>query len=150
MASAPSSLPSSTSPNASGSLKKVVRTRDDRGISKMPAGRMTITEVSDVGVPLSPKKAAARFRTICGILGRERVPITTPSWKSLTKVERDALWTELSSSFTIPEAHKARVERHGLLSMGKAWRTFKSMVVTKYVNTGQTPFTKYKFLSRHI
>ena len=139
--------PSSTSPNASGSPRKVVRTREGRGGSKMPKGRMTITEVSDVGVPLSPPKAAARFRTICGILGRERVPITTLSWDTLTDVRRGELWTEFSNSFTIPEAHKARVERQALLAMGKAWRTFKSTLVTKYVNTGRTPFTKYKFLS---
>ena len=150
MASAPSSPPSSTSPNASGSPSKVVRKRDGRGISKLPAGRMTITEVSDVGVPLSPKKAAARFRTICGILARERVPITTPTWKSLTKERRGELWKELSSSFDIPQADQARVERQALLAMDHAWRTFKSTLVTKYVNTGRTPFTKYKFLSRDI
>ena len=108
---------------------------------------MTITEVSDVGVPLSPPKAAARFRTICGILGRERVPITTLSWDTLTDVRRGELWTEFSNSFTIPEEHKACVERQALLAMGHAWRTFKSTLVKEYVNMGQMPFTKYKFLS---
>ena len=34
--------------------------------------------------------------------------------------------------------------------MDHAWRTFKSTLVTKYVNTGRTPFMKYKFLSRDI
>ena len=111
---------------------------------------MTITEVSDVGVPLSPPKAAARFRTICGILARKRVPITTPTWKSLAKERRGELWKELSSSFNIPQADQARVERHTLLALDHAWRTFKSTLVTKYVNTGRTPFTKYKFLSRDI
>ena len=111
---------------------------------------MTLTEFSDVGVPLSPKKVAARFWTIYGILGRERVPITTLSWDTLTKDQRAELWTTISKSFTIPEAHKARVQRHALLSMGKAWRTFKSTLVTKYVNTGRTPFTAYKHISRDI
>ena len=111
---------------------------------------MTITAVNDDGVPVSPEKAAARFRTLCGILGREQVPITTLSWDTLTKDQRVELWTTISKSFTIPEAHKARVQRHALLSMGKAWRTFKSTLVTKYVNTGRTPFTQYKFLSRDI
>ena len=116
----------------------------------MPAGRMTITEVSGVGVPLSPKKATARFRTICGILGRERVPITTLSWDTVSEDRRGELWKEFSKSFIIPEADQARVERQALLAMGHTWRTFKSTLVTQYVNTGRTPFTKYKFLSRDI
>ena len=115
MALAHSSPPSSTSPNASRSLSKVVRKRDGRGTSKLPTGRMTITEVSDVGVPLCPKKAATRFQTICGILVRERVPNTTPNWKSLTSVRRGELWTELSSSFNIPKVDQACVERQVLL-----------------------------------
>ena len=64
------------------------------------------------------------------------------------KEERGALWTELSSKFTIPEADMARVERQALLSMDNAWRTFKSVLVTKYVNMGETPFPKYGFLTR--
>ena len=65
-------------------------------------------------------------------------------------VQRGVLWTELSGSFTIPEADKARMEQQALLAMGHVWRTFKSTLVTKYMNTGLTPFTKYKFLSRDI
>ena len=42
------------------------------------------------------------------------------------------------------------MERQVLLTMGHAWRTFKSMLITKYVKTGRTPFTKYRFLSRDI
>ena len=42
------------------------------------------------------------------------------------------------------------MQRQALLAMGHAWRTFKSTLVTKYVNTGQTPLTKYKFLSWDI
>nr|CCI55309.1 PH01B001I13.5 [Phyllostachys edulis] len=44
----------------------------------------------------------------------------------------------------------ARVERQALLAMCHAWRTFKSKLVTKYMNTGRTPFTKYPFLMRDI
>ena len=68
----------------------------------MPVGRMTITAVSTAGVPLLPEKAAAAFRTTCGILGRERVPITTQKWKDLTAVEKAQLWTEITTSFDIP------------------------------------------------
>ena len=126
----------------------MTRKRDGRGQSKIPLGRLVITEVSDFGVPLSPKRSAARFRTICGILASERVLITTPRWKDLTKEAKGALWTELSKKFTIPEAHVARVRQTAMLTMGKSWRTFKSILVTKYVNTGQTPFAQYKFLTR--
>ena len=52
--------------------------------------------------------------------------------------------------FIIPEADTARVKRHALLAIGKVWTTFKRTLVTEYVNTGRTPFTKYKFLSRDI
>ena len=101
MVSAQSSLPSSMSPNPSGAPMKGVPKRDGRGISKRPESQMTIMEVTLVGVPLHPKKAAASFWTIYGILGRERVPITTISWKFLMDVERDQLWVEISSSFEI-------------------------------------------------
>lgn len=111
---------------------------------------MTVTEVNANGIPVSPPKAAARFRTLCGILGRERVPITTLSWDTVSDVRRSQLWDEVLKSFTFPAADLARVERQALLSIGKAWRTFKSVLVTRYVNTGRTPFTAYKFLSRDI
>ena len=42
------------------------------------------------------------------------------------------------------------MERQALLAMEHVWRNFKSTLVTKYVNMGRTPFTKYKFLSRVI
>ena len=151
MAEAPSSPPSPTpqmveAPSSPSTI--MIRKRDGRGKSKLPAGGLIITEVSDVGIPLSPPRSAAKFRTIYGILARERVPITTPRWKSLTKDEKGALWTQLSDKFIIPEADVARVRRHALLSMDHAWRTFKSILVTKYVNKGETPFTKYRFLTR--
>ena len=153
MEEAPSSPPSPTphmaeAPSSPPSPTPQIRKRDGRGISKLPAGRLTITEVSDVGVPLSPPAIAARFRTVCGILAREKVPITTPKWKSLTKDQRRVLWEDLSSRFTIPETHMRRVQRHALLSMCHAWRTFKSVLVTQYVNKSETPFTRFPFLTR--
>ena len=42
------------------------------------------------------------------------------------------------------------MQRQALLVMGHAWSTFKSTLVMKYVNTGQTPFMKYQFLSWDI
>ena len=41
----------------------------------------------------------------------------------------------------------ARMEQQALLSMDHAWRTFKSILVTKYVNKGETPFMQYGFLT---
>ena len=38
----------------------------------------------------------------------------------------------------------------GVARDGTRVEDFKSTLVTKYVNTGRTPFTKYKFLSRDI
>lgn len=34
--------------------------------------------------------------------------------------------------------------------MGKAWKTFKSTLVTEYVNKDRTPFMKYHFMSPDI
>ena len=76
--------------------------------------------------------------------------ISLTCWDTLSKDRRGELWKEISNSFNITEANKARMERQALLAMGHTWRTFKSTLVTKYVNTGRTPFTKYKFLSRDI
>ena len=154
MAETPSSPPSptpqiteapSSPPNPSTIM---IRKRDGRGESKLPEGLLVITEVSEFGVPLRPKNSAAKFRTMCGVLARKRVPITTPRWKDLTKDQKGALWTTLSKKFTIPEADMARVERTAMLTIAKSWRTFKSILVTQYVNTGQTPFAKYGFLTQ--
>ena len=114
----------------------------------MPVGRLVITEVSRFGVPVRPKSSSAKFRTMCGILARTRVPITTPRWKDLTDIQLGTLWTTLSEKFTIPEADAARVQRTAMHTIDKSWRNFKSILVTNYVNTGQTPFAKYGFLTR--
>ena len=78
---------------------------------------MTVTEVNANGIPVSPPKAPARFRTICGILGRERVPITTLSWDTVSDDRKGQLWDEVLKSLTFPEADKARVERQALTSV---------------------------------
>ena len=81
---------------------------------------MTITAVSTSGVPLLSEKAAVVFRTTYGILGRERVPITTQKCKDLTTIEKAQLWTEITTSFDIPVEFSNLVRRQAFLSMGHA------------------------------
>jgi len=53
----------------------------DRKGNKKPEGRREITLVSPVGAPLEPKEVAASYRTTCGVLVRDRVPITIEGWR---------------------------------------------------------------------
>lgn len=105
-------------------------------------------EVTAVGVPLHPNKAAVAFWTTCEIVGRKRVPIITPSWKSLMDEEKGQLWAEISRSFEIPAEVQGLMRWQALLAMEKVWKTFKSTLVTEYMNKDQMPFMKYQFMSR--
>lgn len=137
-----------SSSSSSGShAPKTAKSKRGRGVSKWPEGRLTITVVSPDGIPLEPSKAAKSFRTTCGIIGRQRVPITIASWKDLTKDHKNQLWEELTNSFEFPAEAQGLVQRQALLAMGKAWKNFKSTLVTKYVAEDVTPFTKYPFVS---
>ena len=126
---------SSSSPHASDVPSSGKSKRKERGISKRPEGRFTITRVHVSGAPLSPCRAASAFRTTVGVVTRERVKITYDSWKEYTKVknQKAVLLEEIFKSFQIPEQHKASVQRYALLAACKAWRNFKSTLIKDYV-----------------
>jgi hypothetical protein len=61
---------------------------------------------------LKPDSARKKFSMLCGIVARERVPITLQDWRKLGKVERDKVKNEIMKYFNITRADdKIRAER---------------------------------------
>ena len=133
---------STSSPEASAPTSR----RQGRGLSKKPQSRQTITAVNAAGVPILPKQAVNAFRTMVGIVARERIEITYNSWKNVPDTRKRELWTEILASFEFPEEHLDAVQQQTYKAACKAWKNFKSTLVKKYVETDETPLTKYPFL----
>lgn len=93
------------------------------------------------GAPFKPDAARKKFSTVCGIVARDRVSINLPHWKKVSQNERDDIKKEILKYFIIRDpADKKRVERAALLTANKAWKQWKSKLVTEYVDREKTPF----------
>ena len=84
--------------DASGSTKA----RTKQGVSQLPTDRNAhwhITKFDQVGEPLAPKKAAAKYKTVIGALVRDYIPIKYRKWTGkdddpwmVPKSEKDDIW----------------------------------------------------------
>ena len=71
-----------------------------------------ITEISRDGQPIKPLRSKEAFSTQCGVLVRDKIPISIQQWfKPATEdpevsyvndMRKNDLWTELKSNFTLP------------------------------------------------
>jgi hypothetical protein len=69
------------------------------------------------------------------------VSINLPSWKKVSMDEHDDMKKEILKYFIIRnEADKKRVERAALMTANKAWKQWKSKLMTEYVDRQLTPF----------
>ena len=88
---------------------------DKRGPAKKldRKDHFTITVISARGEPMEPRKSATAFKNQCGVLVRDRVPISYREWNKTKKCSReteyvpdrykDGLWEDLMAHFTLPE-----------------------------------------------
>ena len=79
----------------------------------------TITAISARGEPIEPKKAEVTFKKQCGVMVRDRVPISVREWNKTKKVPqsefvadrfKDSLFDDLMAHFTLPEL-ETEIER---------------------------------------
>ena len=80
-----------------------------RGPTKPLEGRYKITEVNpNTGEPLLPTKNAKKFVNHCGVLVRDRFPISAREWKMkkespqisfVSEQDKDVLWDSITAHF---------------------------------------------------
>ena len=116
----------------------------------------TITEISPTGEPLEPIKVAKKFVKQCGVMVRDRVPITVREWNKPKGVEdneyvaeryKDGLWNDLMAHFTLPEceeeddtaALRDKVKVFTLKKMAELFRQWKKTLWQEYQKTNSAP-----------
>lgn len=122
-----------------GPLTDKPKRRAGRGPSKKPTGRFIVTEVSETGEPLAPHNSVAPYKTACGVIVRDKVPVTYRRWKDVPDTLKDDLWTELMESFEFPEGSHERVKHDALMIMDNSWKNLKTTLNRHYVKKGVTP-----------
>ena len=68
-----------------------------------------ITEVSEIGRPVAPKKITNKYVSQCGAIVRDNVPISYRFWKGsadnphvVPDAQKDLLWNDVLLHFTFP------------------------------------------------
>ena len=90
----------------------MMSTKSVRGLTKPLKGHYIIIEVDpNIGELLQPKNNAKKFINHCGVLVRDRVPISVREWKKrkddplisfVSEREKDILWDSVTAHFTLP------------------------------------------------
>nr|ABB47521.1 transposon protein, putative, CACTA, En/Spm sub-class [Oryza sativa Japonica Group] len=109
------------------------RARTPRTGNKIPKERFRITAVDAVGLPASPKKILSRFRSICGVIGRQKFNILQDDIKLVPAAEKDIAWLTFKESFDYPAEHEDRLRWAAFKVMGNAWKNFKTKLVGEFV-----------------
>jgi hypothetical protein len=91
---------------------------------------------------MEPKDAAAKWRTICGFIARQR-SIAKESWRKVNDDERRTLLEDIHTHFTFPEDFKDRVETAALKVAAKAWKDFKYKLHRDYALKDRSPLSKF-------
>jgi hypothetical protein len=111
---------------------------------------LIIEVVSASGETTHPKANATKFVNECRVLVRDHIPINTQEWNEprkvkgasfVTNVEKDDLWTRLSSKFTLPmlataaetEALKLKVKKWSLKKMSQQFNNHKKKLYNNYI-----------------
>ena len=75
--------------------------------------RFEIIEIAPDGEPIEPIRTKKAFSAQCGVLVRDRIPISIQQWYKPAKdedaevsyvndMQKEDLWTELKANFTLP------------------------------------------------
>lgn len=139
-----SSQPEGTSTDQAETLSVVKKGRGIRKPSKKPKGVWQVEAIDDrTGAPTEPEKTEKKFRTMCGAVVRERVPIDLEDWTKVTKEQRKAKVLEIMKHFRVPEQWKRQVEECALSKAKDAFRNFKYVLHKKFMKQNKDPFEKY-------
>ena len=122
-----------------------------RGVSQLPTGRNAhwqINAFDQVGEPLAPKKAAAKYKTVIGTLVRDYILIKYRKWIvkdddpwRVSKSEKDDIWEKwIPQYFTFPQDYdKEQVKKKAKKIMGTCFKTFKGTLYKKFILKDKEP-----------
>ena len=104
--------------------------------------RFTITAIARDGQPIEPIRTKDAFAAQCGVLVRDKIPISIHQWYKPKKedpdmsyvsdMQKDDLWTELKANFTLPPEEDPEkpvkeqlIKSHALKKMADLFRRWK-------------------------
>jgi hypothetical protein len=116
----------------------------------------TITVISPSGEPMEPTKVATIFRNQCGVMVRDRIPISVREWNKSKKVPQSEfiadrfkgnLFYDLMAHFTLPELEtqiemdkqREKVKKWALMKMGELFRQWKKRLWATYKKDKKAP-----------
>ena len=117
-----------------------------------------ITEVSEVGMPIAPKKIATKFVINCGAIVRDNVPISYRDWKGkatnkyvVPNTQKELLWNDALKHFTLSHDMDANlVKSWSLLKMATQFQNWKKKLSTNFIKKNLTPdWDTYPKLKNH-
>ena len=123
--------------------------------------KFEIIAIAPDGQPIEPLRTKSAFVAQCGVLVRDKIPISIQQWfKPATEdpevsyvndMQKNDLWTELKSNFTLPpedDPEKPVIEplikSFALRKMADLFRNWKKDL-NRYVEKNETPEFKGKY-----
>ena len=118
--------------------------------------RFTITTIARDGQPIEPIRNKEAFSAQCGVLVRDKIPISIHQWLKPKKedpevsyvndMQKDDLWTALKANFTLsPEEDLEKpvkeqlIKSHALKKMADLFRRWKNELKASFVDQEKTP-----------
>ena len=114
-----------------------------------------ITAIARDGKPIEPIRTRDAFRAQCGVLVRDKIPISIQQWLKpknedpevsyVSDMQKEDLWTTLKANFTLPPEEDPEqpvkeqlIMSHALKKMAELFRRWKNELKT-FVNKEETP-----------
>jgi hypothetical protein len=106
-----------------------------------------ITEVSELGQPIAPKKVKDKFVSQCRVIVRDNVPIKYREWKGkpsnpymVPDSVKDQLWNDVLKHFALPEGVDPNlVKGWTLVNMATQFQNFKKKLTIDFIKNNRTP-----------
>ena len=119
--------------------------------------RFEIIAIARDGKPIEPIQTRVAFRAQCGVLVRDKIPISIQQWLKPKKEDpevptsyvsdkhKEDLWTTLKENFTLPPEEDPEkpvkeelIKSHALKKMAELFRRWKNELKT-FVDKEETP-----------
>jgi hypothetical protein len=89
-----------------------------------------------------------RLSRVCGLIARQRVPLTLKKFEDLIEDEKNELFVNCIQRYVVyPEELKEKGKRADMKGISHLWRGYKNRLVT-CLRKKQYPFEKFKDLKR--
>ena len=124
--------------------------------------RFEIIAIVRDGKPIEPIRTKEAFAAQCGVLVRDKIPISIQQWLKPKKedpevsyvsdMQKEDLWTLLKANFTLPPEEDPEkpvkeqlIKSHALKKMAELFRRWKNELKSEFVDKEKTPEFKGKY-----